>query len=93
MNVKMTRNEIYFSGNVQGVGFRFTSKQVSRNYDVTGTVENLADGRVKMVCEGDLAQIQAFIADVSQSTHGRVTDTEILDKRFTGEFKGFEIVG
>ena len=89
----MTRCEIYFTGSVQGVGFRFTSKHVSRRFDVTGTVENLADGRVKMVCEGDPAQIQAFIVEVSQSTHGRVTNTEILDKRFSGEFKGFEIVG
>lgn len=88
----MKRKEIYFSGNVQGVGFRFTSKQVSRNYEVTGTVENLADGRVKMVCEGDPAQIESFVAEVSQSTHGRVTDTEILDKRYSGEFEGFEIV-
>lgn len=90
--MRLKRNEIYFSGAVQGVGFRFTSKQVSRSFDVTGTVQNLADGRVKMVCEGDLAQIEAFIAEVSQATHGRVTDTQILDKPFTGEFKGFEIV-
>jgi len=89
----MKRNEIFFSGSVQGVGFRFTSKQVSRNYDVTGTVENLADGRVKMICEGDLGQIESYIAEVCQSTHGKVTDTEILDKPFTGEFEGFEIVG
>jgi len=88
----MTRKEIYFSGSVQGVGFRFTSKQVSRRYEVTGTVENLTDGRVKMICEGDLTQIEAFIVEVSQTTHGRVSDTEILDRSFTGEFEGFEIV-
>ena len=88
----MKRNEIYFSGSVQGVGFRFTSKQASRNYNVTGTVENLADGRVKMICEGDHAQIQAFIVEVGQSTYGRVTKTEILDKPFTGEFELFDIV-
>ncbi len=89
----MKRNEIYFSGTVQGVGFRFNSKQVSRGYNVTGTVENLADGRVKMVCEGDLAEIQAFIAAVCQTTQGRVTQTEILDKPFQGEFETFEIIG
>jgi len=88
----MKRFEIYFSGSVQGVGFRFTSKQVSRLYDVVGTVQNLADGRVKMICEGDPAQIRGFIEEVAQSTHGQVTDTEILDKPLTGEFKGFEIV-
>ena len=88
----MKRFEIYFSGSVQGVGFRFTSKQVSRLFDIVGTVQNLADGRVKMICEGDPAQIRAFIEKVAQSTHGRVTDTEILDGPITGEFKGFEIV-
>ena len=88
----MKRFEIYFSGSVQGVGFRFTSKQVSRRFDVVGTVQNLTDGRVKMICEGDPAQIRAFIEQVAQSTHGRVADTEILDKPITGEFTGFEIV-
>ena len=88
----MTRFEIYFSGSVQGVGFRFTSKQVSRSFDVVGTVENLTDGRVKMICEGNSAEIRAFIAEVSESTHGRVNQTEIVEKPFEGGFEGFEIV-
>ena len=45
-----------------------------------------------MICEGDHAQIQAFIVEVGQSTYGRVTSTEILDKPFTGEFELFDIV-
>ncbi len=88
----MKRFEIYFSGSVQGVGFRFTSQQVSRRFDVAGTVQNLPDGRVKMICEGDSKEIRAFISEVSESTHGNVAHTEINETSFTGEFEGFVIV-
>ena len=43
------RLTIYYSGRVQGVGFRFTTKSVAAGYDVVGTVRNLVDGRVELV--------------------------------------------
>ena len=47
-----TRRHCYFSGRVQGVGFRYTSRNIAINYDVTGFVRNLPDGRVELVAEG-----------------------------------------
>ena len=44
----MTARRVFYSGRVQGVGFRFSSKQTARGYDVCGWVKNLPDGRVEL---------------------------------------------
>ena len=46
------RREVYFSGRVQGVGFRYTVRMVASRFAVTGFVKNLPDGRVQLVAEG-----------------------------------------
>ena len=43
---------IYYSGNVQGVGFRYTVKSIATGFEVTGAVRNLPDGRVELLAEG-----------------------------------------
>lgn len=91
---KMTdaRFEVFFSGTVQGVGFRYTARQVARSFDVLGTVQNLPDGRVKMVVEGEPDTIDQFIREVSESTYGRVAETEVCRRPITGEFSGFHVI-
>ena len=42
------RKHFYFSGWVQGVGFRFKATYLARKYGLTGWVRNLSDGRVEM---------------------------------------------
>lgn len=46
---------VHYDGRVQGVGFRWTVKNLAREYDVAGTVRNLPDGRVELVAQGDEA--------------------------------------
>jgi acylphosphatase len=55
---------VYFSGRVQGVGFRFTSQQIARGFDVDGYVRNLPDGRVELVAEGHPAEVDGFLAAI-----------------------------
>lgn len=86
------RFEVYFSGFVQGVGFRYTSKQVSRSFDVVGTIQNLPDRRVRMVVEGQAETIERFIQQIGESTQGSIDRTEISRLPATGEFSGFEII-
>ena len=50
--------QITFSGNVQGVGFRWNVLQISKNYQVTGYVRNLTNGKVEILAEG--AQQEVF---------------------------------
>jgi acylphosphatase len=58
------RRRVYFSGRVQGVGFRFTCQAVARGFVVTGYVRNLADGRVELVAEGDPTELDAFLTAI-----------------------------
>ena len=60
------RKHIYFSGQVQGVGFRYRSVSLARPLGLTGWVKNLWDGRVEMEVQGDDASIQRILAQLLQ---------------------------
>ncbi len=45
--------QVFYSGRVQGVGFRYSVRKVANEFEVTGSVRNLADGRVELVAEGN----------------------------------------
>lgn len=87
----MERREIYFSGAVQGVGFRYTTQAVARQYAVTGYVQNLADGRVRLVAEGEKEEVGRFAAAVEQEMAGSIHRTEVQRLSATGEFERFQI--
>ena len=48
--------QVFYSGHVQGVGFRYTVKTVAWGFEVTGTVRNLQDGRVELIAEGAMSE-------------------------------------
>ena len=82
---------IYFTGHVQGVGFRYTTLQISKEYDVTGFVKNLPDGRVLLELEGAPGQINAFVAAIHERMHGHIRSAERNSRRREAEFRGFDI--
>jgi acylphosphatase len=59
--------QILFEGNVQGVGFRWSVKQVAKGFDVVGWVRNLPDGRVELQASGEEPEVRAFIEAIGQS--------------------------
>ena len=59
--------QVHFAGDVQGVGFRWSVKQVAKGFDVTGWVRNLPDGRVEMQASGEEAEVRAFVEAIGQS--------------------------
>jgi acylphosphatase len=86
------RLTIYYSGRVQGVGFRYTTKSVAAGYEVVGTVRNLADGRVELVIEGDRSELELFRGAVQDSgLGGLIRGEEVVWGPATGEFRGFGI--
>ena len=87
----MTRKQIFYSGNVQVVGFRYTALRAGRNYEVTGYVRNLADGRVEMVVEGMSGEIEALKSDIAKELGGYIKQVDEGDSACTGEFDGFDI--
>jgi acylphosphatase len=56
----MQRVLIWYSGRVQGVGFRVTCVNLARGFQVTGRVCNLTDGRVELIAEGEKAELERF---------------------------------
>ncbi len=82
---------VYFTGHVQGVGFRYTALQVAKEFEVTGFVRNLADGRVHLEAEGAKAEIEAFLRGLSEAMPGYIRQTERSSERRPPLFREFTI--
>ena len=85
------RREVIFAGNVQGVGFRYTAAGIAADYAVAGFVRNLRDGRVQIVAEGQVEEIDRFLAALQVRMHRYIRTTTTSEQAPTGEFSGFEI--
>jgi acylphosphatase len=83
--------EVWYSGHVQGVGFRYTVLGRARHAAVSGYVENLPDGRVHMVVEGEAAELDEFLAAVAQRMEGYIRATQQDHRPATGQFQSFEL--
>ena len=59
--------QIFFEGYVQGVGFRWSVKQIAKGFDVTGWVRNLPDGRVELQASGEETEVRDFLEAIGQS--------------------------
>jgi acylphosphatase len=86
------RLNIFYSGRVQGVGFRYAVKTVAAGFEVAGTVRNLPDGRVELVAEGTRAELEAFRAAIrTEGLAGFIHDEAVTWGETQYEFRGFEI--
>jgi acylphosphatase len=62
----MIAHRVLYEGHVQGVGFRYATKNIARGFDVTGWVKNLPDGRVELQAMAyDESELQAFLDEIS----------------------------
>jgi acylphosphatase len=59
--------QVFFEGNVQGVGFRYSVKQIAKGFDVIGWIKNLRDGRVEMQLGGEETEVRGFLDAIGQS--------------------------
>ncbi len=87
-----TSVQVFYEGNVQGVGFRYSVRQVAKGFDVTGSVRNLRDGRVELQAAGEEDEVRAFLDAILKSElrgHIRNHTEEVLPD--PPAFRGFEI--
>jgi len=89
----MIRRTSHYSGNVQGVGFRYTAQGLARGFKVVGYVRNLPDGRVQLVAEGDEEEITGLIEAIGQQMGHFIKKRADEDSPPTGEFSSFSIRG
>jgi len=88
----MRRAIIIAKGKVQKVGYRDFVQDSARELGITGDVENLEDGTVKIVCEGEEQKIEHFIRDIKvKKEFIRVSEASVNYEEPTGEFKVFKI--
>jgi acylphosphatase len=81
-----------YTGRVQGVGFRYVTKNVATGFEVTGTVRNLPDGRVELVAEGAKEELEAFLAAIRESeVAGLIRQEQAVWAEAINEFSGFTI--
>jgi acylphosphatase len=90
---KRHRMTVIYSGHVQGVGFRYNAKSVAHGYEVTGTVQNLDDGRVELIAEGAREELEAFRAGIRDSgLAGFIRDEKVVWSEAKNDCRGFEII-
>ena len=66
----MIARQYLFAGRVQGVGFRYSTKNLAKGFDVLGWVKNLPDGRVELQIQGDVEELDEFLQELQDSPLG-----------------------
>lgn len=65
----MLAKKVIFEGRVQGVGFRYTVKDLSRGFEVCGWVKNLPDGSVELQVMGESDEVESFIKEIAEESN------------------------
>lgn len=83
----MVRTHLYISGRVQGVFYRVYTQEQAQKLGLKGWVQNLPDGRVEAVFEGEKEDVDEMIEWCKKGSPGaKVERVEIGGSEF-GEFK------
>lgn len=91
MSQECCRRRCLFQGRVQGVGFRYTVKNIAMQHDVVGFVRNLPDGSVELVVEGPSSEIDQVLNAVKSRMNDYIRKVDVSTLPATGEFEQFHI--
>lgn len=81
------------AGRVQGVGFRYYTRDAARREGLTGSVRNLDDGGVEILVEGEAEAVERFERAVRQGPPGARVDDVLVDLApATGRLLDFRIL-
>jgi acylphosphatase len=92
MNSKQQRLEAIVHGYVQGVGFRWRTREIARRLNLRGYVRNRPDRTVQVVAEGSERALQEFLSYLREGPSA--ASVAEVDERWLpsrGEFSGFEV--
>lgn len=85
------RMHVFYTGRVQGVGFRFAAEIIASQLSLTGWVKNLRDGRVEAVCEGTEKNLNLFLKKIQQELGQYISGEKVSFMEAAGEFDNFTI--
>jgi acylphosphatase len=87
----MKRLRAFVSGTVQMTGYRAKVVNLANSLGLVGFVQNLPDGRVKVVAEGDELALERFLNDLRiKDSLIDVKGIEVNYTTATGDFVRFE---
>ena len=87
----MIQAHIFYSGTVQGVGFRYAVERYASELGLTGWIKNLRDGRVEILTEGKKELIEKLIVQVDKYFGGYVRNKTVDYKEAQNLYKEFRI--
>lgn len=84
---------IIVRGRVQGVGFRYLTKEKALQLGLKGWVRNTFDGNVEIHCQGSIEQIKALLVWIEEggAPYSRITSFESSIAKYNNNFKSFFI--
>ena len=91
LKAMITQAHIFYSGTVQGIGFRYTTQRFALELGLRGWVKNLHDGRVEILAEGKKELIEELFVRINKYFEGYVRDSKITYKEAKEDLVGFRI--
>jgi acylphosphatase len=91
----MVAKQVFYSGRVQGVGFRYATRRLAAGFEVSGWVRNLPDGRVELlVVAADAGEAESFLTELQEHSElaGFIKQKEIIDITPPAGVRGFTIL-
>ncbi|MEO1997240.1 MAG: acylphosphatase [Planctomycetaceae bacterium] len=86
-----TKRRVFYSGRVQGVGFRWTVEKFTRQLPVTGFVRNLSDGRVELVASANVETLDLLQAQIARHFEANITAADSESFESPEAFSDFRI--
>lgn len=81
---------VLYDGRVQGVGFRFTTRNLAHHYPLAGYVRNLVNGQVELMVEGEGEVLDRFLTALAERMEGYIQNQTVMEETVQN-FQGFEI--
>ena len=90
----MIAKRVFFTGRVQGVGFRYTTREIATGFDVVGTVRNLSDGRVEMEVMGEPEEVEEYLKEITDESPVAhfIKEMAVEEIPTRDDLRGFRIV-
>lgn len=83
---------VFYSGQVQGIGFRYTLQDIANYHKVLGWVKNLDDARVEAVAEAEEEVLNTFLQRINQHFSRYIKEVNLEWLPAGGEFRDFKVV-
>lgn len=86
------RLDVKITGDVQGVGFRWSARETAKKLGIAGCAENLLDSSVRVVAEGEEADLQKFLLWCQEGPRfAKVEEVSVEWSEATGKYEEFTI--